>query len=141
VIHTAMRIRLMRMDAGRNRIEWLSLRGWAEVMDTYQTLFPRSSLPRFCRFVFWDFIIFAAILLCAIILKTKQFPSLVGGFECVAGVKSLYHSSSRFALSQDDQSWPTCASMRWLSERSLHEAYPLFGWGHIGSGRGAVHAE
>jgi hypothetical protein len=71
VIHTAMRIRLMRMDAGRNRIEWLSLRGWAEVMDTYQTLFPRSSLPRFCRFVFWDFIIFAAILLCAIILKTK----------------------------------------------------------------------
>ena len=70
VIHTAMRIRLMRMDEGRDRIEWLSFRGWAEVMETYQALFPRSFLPRFCRFIFWEFIIFAAILLCAILLKT-----------------------------------------------------------------------
>src|ERR1017187_7900098 len=43
----------------------------------------------------------------------------------------------RFAPAQDDESWPTCVSMRWLSERSFHEAHQLFGWGHIGSVRGA----
>jgi hypothetical protein len=69
--HTAMRIRLMRMDAARDRIEWLSFRGSAEVMDTYQALFPRSFLPRFCRFAFWTFIFCAAVILCAIILKSK----------------------------------------------------------------------
>jgi hypothetical protein len=69
--HIAMRIRLMRMDAARDRIEWLSFRGSTEVMDTYQTLFPRSVLPRFCRFAFWTFIFCAAVVLCAIILKSK----------------------------------------------------------------------
>lgn len=69
--HTAMRIRLMRMDAARDRIEWLSFRGSTEVMDTYQAFFPRSVLPRFCRFAFWTFIFCASLALCAIILKSK----------------------------------------------------------------------
>jgi hypothetical protein len=69
--HIAMRIRLLRMDAARDRIEWLSFRASTEVMDTYQTLFPRSVLPRFCRFAFWSFIFFAAVMLCAIVLKSK----------------------------------------------------------------------
>jgi hypothetical protein len=68
-IHMVMRIRLMRMDTAGDRIEWLSFRSWAEVTDTYQTVFPDSFLPGFCRFVFWNVIIFAAILLCAILLK------------------------------------------------------------------------
>jgi len=67
--HTAMRIRLMRIDTARDRIEWLSFRGSTEVMDTYQSLFPRSLLPRFCRFAFWGFILCAAIL-CAVIVKS-----------------------------------------------------------------------
>ncbi len=69
--HTTMRIRLLRMDAARDRIEWLSFRGSTEVTDTYQALFPRSVLPRFCRFAFWTFIFCAAVMLCAIILKSK----------------------------------------------------------------------
>lgn len=68
--HTTMRIRLMRMDTARDRIEWLSFRGSTEVMDTYQALFPRSVLPRFCRFGFWAVIFCAAVVLCAIILKS-----------------------------------------------------------------------
>ena len=69
--YTAMRIRLMRIDTARDRIEWLSFRGSTEVMDTYQSLFPRSLLPRFCRFAFWAFIFFFAITLFAIILKSR----------------------------------------------------------------------
>jgi hypothetical protein len=69
--HIAMRIRLLRMDAARDRIEWLSFRSSTEVMNTYQDVFPRSILPRFCRFAFWSFIFFAAIALCAIILKSR----------------------------------------------------------------------
>jgi hypothetical protein len=68
--HIAMRVRLLRMDVARDRIEWLSFRSSAEVIDTYQALFPRSVLPRFCRFTFWAFIFFAAIALLAIILKS-----------------------------------------------------------------------
>ena len=49
----------------------------------------------------------------------------------------LFATVIRSAPVQDDESWPTCVSMRWLSERSLHEARQLFGWGHIGSVRGA----
>jgi hypothetical protein len=67
--HTAMRIRLMRIDTARDRIEWLCFRGSTEVMDTYQSLFPRSLLPRFCRFAFWGFILCAAVL-CAVIVKS-----------------------------------------------------------------------
>ena len=67
--HTAMRIRLMRIDTARDRIEWLSFRGSTEVMDTYQSLFPRSLLPLFCRFAFWGFILCAAVL-CAVIVKS-----------------------------------------------------------------------
>jgi hypothetical protein len=68
--HTTMRIRLMRMDTARDKIEWLSFRGSTEVMDTYQALFPRSILPRFCRFAFWGFIFCAAVVLCAIMMKS-----------------------------------------------------------------------
>ncbi len=45
--HIAMRIRLLRMDAAKDRIEWLSFRSSTEVMDTYQALFPRSVLATF----------------------------------------------------------------------------------------------
>jgi hypothetical protein len=61
-----MRIRLMRMDSARDRIEWLSFRSGDDVLDTYAALFPHSVLPRYCRFVFWTGIVSAAIVLCAI---------------------------------------------------------------------------
>ena len=64
----AMRIRLMTMDSARDRIEWLSFRSGDDVLDTYAALFPRSVLPRYCRFVFWTVIVSAAIVLCAITL-------------------------------------------------------------------------
>lgn len=70
VFHTAMRIRLMRVDRARDRVEWLSFRSSTQVMDAYQSLFPRSVLPRFCRFAFWGLIFSAALLLCVIILKS-----------------------------------------------------------------------
>jgi hypothetical protein len=34
-------------------------------LDTYAALFPRSVLPRYCRFAFWTVILSAAIVLCA----------------------------------------------------------------------------
>ena len=43
-----MRIRLMRMDSARDRIEWLSFRSGDDVLDTYAALFPHSVLPRYC---------------------------------------------------------------------------------------------
>ena len=64
----AMRIRLMRVDTARDRIEWLSLRSSDDVLDTYEALFPRSVLPRFCRFVFWTVIVIGAVGLCGTIL-------------------------------------------------------------------------
>ena len=65
-----MRIRLMRVDSARDRIEWLSFRTSDDVLDNYEALFPRSVLPRFCRFVFWMVIAVGAVCLCAtIILK------------------------------------------------------------------------
>ena len=60
-----MRIRLMRMDSARDRIEWLSFRSGDDVLDAYATLFPHSVLPRYCRFAFWTVIVSAAIVLCA----------------------------------------------------------------------------
>ena len=67
-----MRIRLMRADSARDRIEWLSFRSGDDVLKTYAALFPRSVLPRFCRFVFWTLIAFAAVGLCAVVvLKTS----------------------------------------------------------------------
>jgi hypothetical protein len=63
----AMRIRLMRADTARDRIEWLSLRTGDDVLDTYEALFPRSVLPRFCRFVFWTVIVIGAVGLCGIV--------------------------------------------------------------------------
>ncbi len=60
-----MRIRLMRMDSARDRIEWLSFRSGDDVLDTYAALFPHSVLPRYCRFAFWTVIVSAAIALCA----------------------------------------------------------------------------
>jgi hypothetical protein len=62
-----MRIRLMRADTARDRIEWLSLRTGDDVLDTYEALFPRSVLPRFCRFVFWTIIVIGAVGLCGIV--------------------------------------------------------------------------
>jgi hypothetical protein len=70
VVHWIMRIRLMRLDSAKDRIEWLSFHGGDDVLNTYEAVFPRSALPRFCRFVFWAAIAFAAVGLCAIaILK------------------------------------------------------------------------
>jgi hypothetical protein len=60
-----MRIRLMRMDSVRDRIEWLSFRSGDDVLDTYAALFPHSMLPRYCRVAFWTGIASAAIILCA----------------------------------------------------------------------------
>ena len=68
VVHWTMRIRLMRLDSTRDRIEWLSFRGGDDVLSTYESLFPRSMLPRFCRFVFWTAIVVAAVGLCAIVV-------------------------------------------------------------------------
>ena len=66
----AMRIRLMRADSARDRIEWLSLRSSDDVLDAYEALFPRSVLPRFCHFVWWTVIVVGAVGLCGIIAPT-----------------------------------------------------------------------
>jgi hypothetical protein len=68
VAHWTMRVRLMRLDSTRDRIEWLSFRGGDDVLNTYEALFPQSVLPRFCRFVFWTVIAFAAITVCTIVI-------------------------------------------------------------------------
>jgi hypothetical protein len=68
VVHWTMRIRLMRLDSTRDRIEWLSFRGGDDVLNTYEALFPRSMMPRFCRFVFWTVIVIATVVLCAIVI-------------------------------------------------------------------------
>jgi hypothetical protein len=68
VAHWTMRVRLMRLDSTRDKIEWLSFRGGDDVLNTYEALFPRSALPRFCRFVFWTAIVLAAVGLCAIVI-------------------------------------------------------------------------
>ena len=62
----AMRVRLMRMDSARDRIEWLGLRTGDDVLNTYAALFPHSVLPRYCRSVFWTTIVSATIVLGAI---------------------------------------------------------------------------
>jgi hypothetical protein len=67
IAHWTMRIRLMRLDSTRDRIEWLSFHGGDDVLNTYEALFPRSVLPRFCRLVFWTALI-AAIGLCAVVI-------------------------------------------------------------------------
>jgi hypothetical protein len=68
VVHWTMRIRLMRLDSTKDRIEWLSFHGGDDVLNTYEALFPRSVLPRFCRLVFWTAIVIAAVGLCAIVI-------------------------------------------------------------------------
>ena len=68
VFYLVMRIRLMRMDSARDRIEWLTLRGGDEVLNTYEALFPRSVLPRFCRLAFWALISCDAVSLCTILV-------------------------------------------------------------------------
>jgi hypothetical protein len=68
VVHWTMRIRLVRLDPARDRIEWLSFRGGDDVLQTYEALFPRSALPSFCRFVFWTAIVIAAAGLCTIFI-------------------------------------------------------------------------
>lgn len=71
VLHMTMRLRPLRIDPARDRIEWLSFRSWNEVVETYQEPFPQSALPRFCRVAFWAFIALAAIAPFAIILKSR----------------------------------------------------------------------
>ena len=66
--HWAMRVRLMKMDSSRDRIEWLSFRGGDDVLKTYEDLFPRSVLPRFCRLVFWTGIVSGVVGLCAMFI-------------------------------------------------------------------------
>ena len=68
VAHWTMRIRLMRLDSTRDRIEWLSYHCGNDVVDAYEALFPRSVLPRFCRLVFWTAIVVGAVGLCGIVL-------------------------------------------------------------------------
>lgn len=68
VVHWTMRIRLMRLDSTRDRVEWLSFDGGDDVLSTYEALFPRSVLPRFCRLVFWTAIVIGAIGLCAVVI-------------------------------------------------------------------------
>ena len=65
VVHWTMRVRLMRLDSTKDRIEWLSFHGGDDVLNTHEALFPRSVLPRFCRFVFWTAI---AVGLCAVVI-------------------------------------------------------------------------
>jgi hypothetical protein len=67
--YVVMRIRLMRMDTARSRIEWLSLRSGDEVLDTYEGLFPGSFLPRFCRGAFWTFIVVVLVVFACSVLK------------------------------------------------------------------------
>jgi hypothetical protein len=40
-------------------------RSGEDVLGTYAALFPNSVLPRYCRFVFWTVIVYAAVVLCA----------------------------------------------------------------------------
>lgn len=68
VVHWTMRIRLMRLDSTKDRIEWLSFHRGDDVLNTYEALFPRSVLPRFCRLVFWAAIVIAAVGLCAVVV-------------------------------------------------------------------------
>ena len=68
VFHWTMRVRLMKVDSSRNRIEWLSFSGGDDVLQTYEALFPRSVLPRFCRFVFWAGIVSGVVGLCAMVI-------------------------------------------------------------------------
>lgn len=67
--YLTMRIRLMSVDSARDRIEWLSLSSGDDVLDTYEALFPRSVLPRFCRFVFWMVIVIGVVGLGAAITR------------------------------------------------------------------------
>jgi hypothetical protein len=73
-VYWAMRVRLMKMDSARDRIEWLSFRSSDEVLSTYEAMFPQSLLPRFCRITFWTFIICAVGGLCGIVI-IKAFTS------------------------------------------------------------------
>ncbi len=68
VVHWTMRIRLIRLDSTKDRIEWLSFHGGDDVLNTYEAVFPRSVLPRFCRLVFWAAIVIAAVGLCAVVI-------------------------------------------------------------------------
>jgi hypothetical protein len=68
VSHWAMRVRLMKVDSSRNRIEWLSFRTGDDVLKTYEDLFPRSVLPRFCRLAFWTGIASGVVALCAVVI-------------------------------------------------------------------------
>lgn len=68
VMHWVMRIQLLRLDSSRDRIEWLSFRSGGDVLSTYEAMFPRSVLPRFCRFAFWTALVVAAVGLCAILI-------------------------------------------------------------------------
>ena len=61
-LNLVIRIRLMKRDTARDRLDWLS-RGSAEAWDTYKALFPNSSMPRFLRIIFWAVVVFAFLTL------------------------------------------------------------------------------
>jgi hypothetical protein len=67
-MYFVMRVRLIRSDSARDRIEWLSFRSSDDVLGAYEALFPSSVLPRFCRFMFWTILAVAALALCGIII-------------------------------------------------------------------------
>ena len=71
-VHWVMRVRLLRLDSAKDRIEWLSFRSGDDVLSTYEAMFPRSVLPRFCRFAFWTALVVAAVGLCAIFIRRGQ---------------------------------------------------------------------
>ena len=72
VMHWVMRIQLLRLNSARDRIEWLSFRSGDDVSSTYEAMFPRSVLPRFCRFAFWTALVVAAIGMSAILILRGQ---------------------------------------------------------------------
>lgn len=72
VMHWVMRIQLLRLDSARDRIEWLSFHSGDEVLSTYEATFPKSVLPRFCRFAFRTALVAAAVGLFAILILRAQ---------------------------------------------------------------------
>ena len=68
VFHWYIRVRLMKMDSSRDRIEWLGFPSGDDALAAYEALFPRSLLPRFCRFVFWTCIVSGVVGVCAMVV-------------------------------------------------------------------------
>jgi hypothetical protein len=63
-----MRVRLSLRDQSKNSLGWW-IRGHSEVTDTYQSLYPRSLLPRLSNYAFWTFVAVAALLFVFVVLR------------------------------------------------------------------------